>query len=189
MAMTSLRNVAAGFAAAITLTAFSSAFAEGPVLKGSQVTESAIVDALQIGAEPADANEPASRSLRPTLKSTANKPAGSGKANLLITFATGSAELAPEAVQSLEVVAKALKSDRLAKFTFLVEGHADPRGGQDYNMKLSEERAHSVVSYLTDKLGVPPDRLLSVGKGATDPINPSRPDAAENRRVTFVTVR
>lgn len=176
--------VAAVFAAAAVR-------AEGPVLKPSEVTEGALIDAL--GAPGGDA--PATRSIRPTLKpSTAaatatTAAAAPGKANLLITFATGSAELSPETMRALEVVAKALQSDRLSGLTFKVEGHADPRGSAEYNLKLSAERAAAVVAYLTGKLGVPAERLAAVGKGATEPLDPARPDAPENRRVTFVTTR
>lgn len=160
-----------------------------PVLKAAQVTEDALVDALEI-APPADAASGATRSIRPSLRpGAAAKPPGPGKASLLITFATGSADLSPETVQVLEKVAKALQSDRLAGFAFRVEGHADPRGGEDLNQKLSAERAQAVVSYLTSKLGVLPERLTSVGKGASEPLNAQKPDAPENRRVTIVTTQ
>lgn len=162
--------------------------AEGPVFKPSQVTEGALVDALAVpGADAA----PATRSIRPSLKpsAAATTAAAPGKANLLITFATGSSELSAETVRTLEVVAKALQSDRLAGLTFRVEGHADPRGGDEYNMKLSADRAAAVVSYLTDKLGVPAERLVAVGKGSADLLDKTHPEAPENRRVTFVTER
>jgi len=172
------------------LTAFAAATAqaEGPVLKPSEITEGALVDAL---APPSD-GAPASRSIRPSMKTPAaatTAAAAPAKANLLITFATGSSELTPETMRTLEVVAKALQSDRLAGMSFKVEGHADPRGTPEYNMKLSSERAAAVVAYLSGKLGVPPDRLIAVGKGATEPLDAARPDAPENRRVTFVTER
>ena len=117
------------------------------------------------------------------------KPAAPGKANLLITFATGSSELTPETIRVLETVAKALQSDKLAGFAFRIEGHADPRGGADYNLKLSEERAQSVAAYLTTKLGVLPERIQPVGKGSTELLNTQQPDAVENRRVTIVTTQ
>jgi outer membrane protein OmpA-like peptidoglycan-associated protein len=161
----------------------------GPVLNAKQVTEDALVDALAIDAPATENAGGTTRGFRPASRPTgeAQKPAGPGKANLLITFATGSAELTPESMQVLDTVAKAMRSDRLAGFAFNVEGHADRRGTNDYNMKLSEERAQSVVAYLTGKLGVLPDRLVAVGKGATEPLNPDKPDAQENRRVTIVT--
>ena len=173
--------------------------ATAPVLSNAQVTEDALVDALAI--EPAYADDAASgatRGFRPAVRpGTASaklatapaKPAAPGKASLLITFATGSAELTPETMQVLQTVAKALQSDRLAGFVFRIEGHADPRGASELNMKLSEERAQSVAHYLSGKLGVLPDRLQAVGKGATELLNPQQPDAAENRRVTIVTTQ
>ena len=176
-------------AAAASLLLAVAAHAEGPVLKPSEVTENALVDALG----PASADTPATRSIRPSMKPSAAAAAAAapapGKANLLITFATGSADLSPETMRTLEVVAKALQSDRLTGLTFKVEGHADPRGSAEYNMKLSAERAAAVVAYLTGKLGVPPERLAAVGKGSTEPLDPARPEAPENRRVTFVTTR
>lgn len=168
-----------------------------PTLSTSQVTEDALVDALAIEAPepPAEAASGATRGFRPAAArpggSTVNKPAkpAPGKANLLITFATGSSELTPETIKVLETVAKALQSDRLAGFAFRIEGHADPRGGADYNLKLSEERAQAVASYLTTKLGVLPERIQPVGKGASELLNPDKPDAVENRRVTIVTTQ
>ncbi len=162
-----------------------------PLLKASQVTEDALMDALEVEPPPeAQAASGATRSLRPTLRPTAaSKPPGPGKANLLITFATGSAELSAETIQVLEKVARAFQSDRLAGFAFRIEGHADPRGGADLNQKLSQDRAQAVVAYLTGKLGVLADRLQPVGKGSSELLNPQHPDAAENRRVTIVTAR
>jgi outer membrane protein OmpA-like peptidoglycan-associated protein len=163
-----------------------------PVLSNAQVTEDVLVDALAI--EPAlqaDAASGTTRGFRPAPRpgtsSAAGKPTAPGKASLLITFATGSADLTPETLQVLQTVAKALQSDRLAGFTFRIEGHADPRGTPEYNLKLSEERAQSVVAYLTGKLGVLPERLQPVGKGASELLNPQKPDSIENRRVTIVT--
>ena len=162
-----------------------------PVLKTSQVTEDALIDALEI-APPAlpEGASGTTRALRPSMRPTAaTRPPGPGKASLLITFATGSSDLSAETIQVLEKVAKALQSDRLAGFAFRIEGHADPRGTADDNQKLSQERAQAVVGYLTSKLGVLADRLQPVGKGATELLNTSHPDAAENRRVTIVTTQ
>lgn len=171
------------------------ATAPAPLLSNAQVTEDVLVDALAIEPMIADgAASGATRGFRPaarpgTSSAAPAKPAAPGKASLLITFATGSAELSPATLQVLQTVAKALQSDRLAGFAFRIEGHADPRGSADLNLKLSEERAQAVVAYLSGKLGVLPDRLQSVGKGATELLNPQQPDAVENRRVTIVTTQ
>lgn len=159
-----------------------------PVLKGSQVTESALIDALSVDSPADAASGGRSRGFRPAT-SAAGKPAkaGPGKASLLITFATDSSQLTAGAMQQLDTVAKALQSDQLAGLSFRVEGHADPRGGADHNLKLSQARAESVVAYLVQKHGVLQERLTAQGKGASELMVPGRPDAPENRRVTIVT--
>ncbi|MDM4764734.1 OmpA family protein [Pelomonas sp. SE-A7] len=158
-----------------------------PVLKASQVTESALIDALAL--EPPEGASGATRGFRPAAKGGAPVKAGPGKASLLITFGTDSAELSTESQAALEVVAKALQSDALAGFMFRVEGHADARGDADRNLKLSQARAESVVNMLSSRFGILPERLEAIGKGSSEPMNLSKVDAPENRRVTIVTRR
>jgi OOP family OmpA-OmpF porin len=186
-------------AALVGLQSAALAQTAAPVLSNAQVTEDALVDALAI--EPAYADDAASgatRGFRPAVRpgtasaklaTTPAKPAAPGKASLLITFPTGSAELTPETIRVLQTLGKALQSDKLAGFAFRIEGHADPRGTAEANIKLSEERAQAVAAYLSNTLGVLPDRLQPVGKGSSEPLNPQQPDAPENRRVTIVTTQ
>lgn len=165
-----------------------------PVLSGSQVSEDALIDALAMDA-PAEAPEggktrgfgPAPRPASPA--AATRRPDGGGKANLMITFRTASAELTPESMRLLDTVARALQSDALAALAFRVEGHADPRGMPERNLALSAQRAGSVVSYLVQVRGVLPERLTSLGKGSAEPFDPQKPEAPENRRVTIVTTR
>ncbi len=111
----------------------------------------------------------------------------SGSASVLITFVTNSAAVTPAAQKELDIIAGALQANELSNFSFFVEGHADPRGPDDYNMSLSQRRAESVVQYLADVRGVAPERLIPVGKGETEQLIPERPAAPENRRVTIKT--
>lgn len=160
------------------------------VLKGADVTESKLIEALDIGPPAAAASGDArTRGFGQIRRDERPRPANVGKANLLITFETNSAELTAESRQTLDVVARALKSDSLAGFTFRVEGHADTRGDQDHNLQLSQLRAESVLSYLVNQHGILPERLVAQGKGSTEPMNRQRADAPENRRVTIVTNR
>lgn len=173
-----------GAALALALAAAAgAALAQGGVMKLGDVTESAIVDAL---APPAAATEgasgPRSRGFAPALRP--KKPAS---AAVLITFVTDSAELTPESKATLDVIGHAMSGGRLAKLAFEVEGHADPRGSDEHNAGLSRERAESVVAYLVQEHGIARERLDPVGKGSAEPLNRERPDAPENRRVTFVT--
>lgn len=148
------------------------------VLKGNQITEQALIEAL---VPPAG-----TRSIRPGgAPASAEKPPAQG---LMIVFETNSAELTADGKQKLDIVGKALNTDKLASFSFQVEGHADPRGTPDWNLRLSQERAEAVRQYLVQAQNVTPDRLKPVGKGDREPLNTERPAAVENRRVTIVTI-
>jgi len=105
--------------------------------------------------------------------------------NLSIQFEFDSAKLLPESRPLLENLAKAINSEKLRGFTFVVEGHTDIVGSPDYNQKLSNQRALSVLAYLASK-GVSKERLKALGKGSTELLMPDKPDAAENRRVRII---
>jgi len=68
-----------------------------------------------------------------------------------------------------------------------IQGHTDDRGSDDYNLRLSGERAEAVRTYLGQQ-GVPGTRMSARGYGETRPIDTNRTDAgrATNRRVEFV---
>ena len=67
-----------------------------------------------------------------------------------------------------------------------VQGHTDNKGGAQYNKKLSDRRAASVVRWLVHH-GVDKGRLLSKGYGMDQPIDSNDSDVgrANNRRVEF----
>lgn len=68
-----------------------------------------------------------------------------------------------------------------------IEGHADARGTNEYNLALGTRRANSVRDYLVG-LGVAADRFVIVSKGEEEPLCRDDTDAchARNRRVHFV---
>ena len=72
---------------------------------------------------------------------------------------------------------------------FSVEGHTDSDGNDDFNRKLSEQRAESVVNKLV-VMGISKDRLVSKGLGETVPVasNDTPEGKASNRRVEFVKI-
>jgi outer membrane protein OmpA-like peptidoglycan-associated protein len=164
------------------------------VLKGAQVSESNLIDALEIDAPESAASGALTRGFRAATRtdgSKAAKPANpnAGKASLQVTFTTNSADLTEEAKGVLDTLARALQSDRLAGFAFKIEGHADARGDADRNLQLSQLRAEAVAAYLIAQHGLLPERLSPVGRGSSELLNTQRTDAPENRRVTIVTVR
>jgi OmpA-OmpF porin, OOP family len=165
--------------------------AQEKVMREGQVTQQALIDALAPpAAQPADeaASGPRTRSFRPAVRvgTTAGVTAAPARASILITFVTNSADLTSGAKGSLDVLASAMKSDKLASQKFTIEGHADPRGSEEMNMKLSQARAESVRSYLMSQHGLSAERVNAVGKGSSALMKPSEPAAPENRRVTIV---
>ena len=68
-------------------------------------------------------------------------------------------------------------------------GHTDNIGKEAYNQDLSERRAAAVKAYAVSQ-GVPSSRLVTIGKGLTEPIadNTTETGRAQNRRVEIVIV-
>jgi outer membrane protein OmpA-like peptidoglycan-associated protein len=165
-------------AAAPALQAQAQAVAHDVIAEAS-LTPDTVLDALDPAAVRA-------RSLRIAARPAQAAPPRAS-ASLLITFETNSFELSAAARRQLDIVASALRNDRLAQHRFTVEGHADPRGSAETNLKLSRERADSVKQYLVARHRIAEDRLVTEGRGDRDPLVPEQPAAPENRRVTFVT--
>ncbi len=103
-----------------------------------------------------------------------------------IKFATGSAKIVgAESEKILDEVAQAMNDNAQIK-KIRVEGHTDSVGDDAMNLKLSQNRANSVMSALI-KRKVDPARMEAVGFGETRPIasNATAAGKAENRRTEF----
>lgn len=104
-----------------------------------------------------------------------------------INFATGSAEISQDELSTLQGVADAMKRliDDNPGETFLIEGHTDAVGSDNANLALSDERAESVASALTEAFEIPPENLFTQGYGEqylkVDTDGPNR----QNRRVAI----
>jgi outer membrane protein OmpA-like peptidoglycan-associated protein len=160
------------------------AAAQGVMFKANELDETALIDALT---PPPPGVRTRSILVQPKAKGAPGENPRAGAASIAITFGTGSADITPDSRAALDVIARALSSDRLTTFSFAVEGHADPRGESEFNLQLSQARAESVVAYLVQKHNLPRDRLHAVGKGESELARPDAPTAPENRRVTFKT--
>lgn len=101
-----------------------------------------------------------------------------------IQFESGNARISPVSARLLDAVTGV--AILCKQFVVEVGGHTDSRGADDFNLKLSQERADSVRAYLIGK-GVPEDVLLSVGYGETKPLDPALNAEAydRNRRTEF----
>ncbi len=111
-----------------------------------------------------------------------------------IFFEFDKAVIKPESFDLLDQVVGTLKAfPRIKKVE--IQGHTDHAGKEDYNLKLSDDRAKSVYTYLVEKGGVDPARLTSKGYGESQPLIPlgedgkeTEEEAAKNRRVEFVII-
>ena len=101
-----------------------------------------------------------------------------------IEFLTASSQINAGSYKLLDSLALVAKECPEAKVQ--IAGHTDNRGGEDYNQKLSQQRAASVVTYLAKK-GMAAARLSAVGFGFKKPIaNNDTPDGMQkNRRIEF----
>jgi peptidoglycan-associated lipoprotein len=105
--------------------------------------------------------------------------AASNIQNVDLFFDTSSAQLSAGAQADLQKLADWAKCS--SKNAIILEGHADRRGTQNYNLKLSGERAAAVRQQLID-MGVPSERIVVSVFGKN---GPAKPTLAEERRVTI----
>lgn len=104
-----------------------------------------------------------------------------------IHFATGSAEVSLSQAKTLRKVATAMQKV-LAKDpgeTFFIEGHTDAVGSDRSNLVLSDKRAESVASLLTEVYEIPPENLVTQGYGERFLKIRTQAAEQENRRVTI----
>ncbi|WP_215241433.1 OmpA family protein [Dyadobacter helix] len=101
-----------------------------------------------------------------------------------IFFATGKSTLSNESFPELNRIAITMTENKTLEIE--LGGHTDNVGGNDFNLKLSQDRADAVREYLIGK-GIEPDRVASRGYGETVPV--AKNDTPEgqrlNRRVEF----
>ncbi len=104
--------------------------------------------------------------------------------DLEIQFDYNSADIAKTSVPSVQALGKALSDPSLKGSTFVVAGHTDAIGTEEYNQGLSERRADTIKKYLVQNYGLNGTDLVTVGYGKTklkdtangaDPDQPPRP--------------
>ncbi len=212
MAKLSGRHTLTAFAAIVTVgTALS--FGIGTALAADEVTEDQILRALTPtkkpltrglsvgGGDAAPAANPAeakfvssvrgrtTRSLSQTEREeiaaiVKDKP----KIDLEITFDYNSADISAKSIPSVQALGRALSNAELKGSTFVVAGHTDAAGGEEYNQSLSERRADAIKKYLVEKFGLNGSDLVTVGYGKSKLKDPAQPLAEANRRVQVVNM-
>ena len=102
-----------------------------------------------------------------------------------VFFATGSSVLLPQSKTEISLLTDLLQ--KRLDMGIIITGHTDNIGNEADNLKLSEERALSVVMALIER-GISKDRLKSSGKGESVPLssNDTEEGRQKNRRTEFV---
>jgi len=119
-------------------------------------------------AAPAPAPAPVVETKRFTLKS-----------DVLFTF--NKATLKPEGQQALDQLYSQLSSMDPKDGSVVVLGFTDRIGSDQYNQKLSEKRAQSVVDYLVSK-GIPSNKISARGMGESNPVTGNTCDSVKGRK-------
>lgn len=102
-----------------------------------------------------------------------------------IQFEFNSAKLTQSSYETLDAIIDLLK--QIPQANLEVQGHTDIMGTEDYNQRLSEDRAYSVTKYFISK-GIAADRLRAKGFGTRKPLADNETDEgrAQNRRVELI---
>jgi peptidoglycan-associated lipoprotein len=85
----------------------------------------------------------------------------------IVYFSTDSAELTPEAQQTL--VSQARWLQKYPQYTITIEGHADERGTREYNIALGARRAQTVRDFLS-RNGLNGARIRTISYGKERPV-------------------
>ena len=120
----------------------------------------------------------------------AQSPTPAPAISLTVQFASGSAQLMPQAVQILDSLGRALSNQTLVGYRFRIEGHTDTVGSSEYNNALSDLRAAAVVDYLANNFRVDRNRVEAIGMGKDGLLIPTPDQTSEprNRRVQVVNL-
>lgn len=112
------------------------------------------------------------------------QPDGSLKLNIPsnVTFATDSYQINPALYPTLDELSTQMQQH--PELVARINGYTDSTGSASYNQTLSQNRAQSVATYLSQH-GISPQRLAAAGYGSGNPIadNNTATGRAQNRRV------
>ncbi len=106
----------------------------------------------------------------------------------MVFFEFDMSRITPEAEQILRQKVAVLRAS--PNVNMRMEGHADERGSNEYNLALGSRRAESVIAFITG-FGIDASRFATVSYGEERPlVNRSDEEAwGQNRRVEFVITR
>src|SRR5262245_60144921 len=174
---------------------------EDQILKALTPAKKPLTRGLSVGGSAAPAANPAESKFVSSVRGRATRSLSASereeiaaivqdkpKIDLEITFDYNSADISAKSIPSVQALGRALSNAELKGSTFVVAGHTDAAGGEEYNQALSERRADAIKKYLIDKYGIAGSDLVTVGYGKSKLKDPSQPLAEANRRVQVVNM-
>ncbi|MEO8504270.1 MAG: OmpA family protein [Acidobacteriota bacterium] len=113
-------------------------------------------------------------------------PAPPAEQREVVNFTPNSARLSNIAKAKLDEVALKMKQD--ASLTAEVLGYSDNKGSESANLRISQQRADAVKTYLMKRHGIDASRISASGRGSADPVgdNATAAGRAENRRAVII---
>jgi OOP family OmpA-OmpF porin len=105
-----------------------------------------------------------------------------------VFFESAKADILPESFPLLNNLVSA--ATQCPAYSVAIHGHTDSDGAEAYNMDLSQRRATTVMSYLSNQ-GVAASRMSSKGFGESQPVatNETSDGKAANRRIEFIVTK
>lgn len=105
-----------------------------------------------------------------------------------IYFEPNTVDIDPEMLPKLDELAAEISQYKNVQI--YIQGHSSREGENDYNIKLSQERAKTVLRYLVEKYKISPLSVTTVGYGSAIPIDQSDTEEAKmrNRRVEIIMI-
>ncbi len=174
---------------------------EDQILKALTPTKKPLTRGLSVGGSAAPAANPAQSKFVSSVRGRTTRSLSASereeiaaivkdkpKIDLEITFDYNSADISSKSIASVQALGRALSNAELKGSTFVVAGHTDAAGGEEYNQNLSERRADAIKKYLIDKYGINGSDLVTVGYGKSKLKDPNQPLAEVNRRVQVVNM-
>jgi outer membrane protein OmpA-like peptidoglycan-associated protein len=158
------------------------ATAKEDVLKAKE--EAARADAERTRKEAADLRTQLLAQLNSVLQ-TVDTPRGLVVTMADVLFASGKYELSQDANLKLARLSGVILAHPGLKLR--IEGYTDSTGSEDFNLKLSGQRANAVQTFLEGQ-GLKPDDVTSAGEGQANPVagNDTAAGRQQNRRVEII---
>jgi len=180
-----------------------------PVMAGDEPTEEQIIDALKpkvtrglsVDTPEQQARAAEEQQFIDTVRQVRTRSLSSGERakvariaqekpsiDLEIYFDYKSAVVGSRAMPAMVSLGRALSAPQLKGTVFMIAGHTDAAGSENYNLRLSERRAKAVRQFLIERFHLPAADLMAIGYGKEHLKDSVNPLAEQNRRVQVVNM-